>query len=93
VPAEQAPLLARPYYEAGNPGPIVSALAHVPELLDSCMPFLGTAFGPTALPARIKELVVVRTSSLLGCRYCAETHSVVAQIGRASCRERVSDIV
>jgi AhpD family alkylhydroperoxidase len=76
--ADQAPLLARPYYEAGDPGPIVAALAHVPELLDRCLPFLDTTFGPTALPAPTKERVILRTSALMGCRYCVETHSVVA---------------
>ena len=78
VGADQAPLLARPYYEAGDPGPIVAALAHVPELLDACLPFLGAAFGPTAVPARSKELVILRTSALLACRYCVEAHSVAA---------------
>lgn len=78
VGADQAPLLARPYYEAGDPGPVVAALAHVPELLDACLPFLGVVFGPTALPARTKELVILRTSAVLSCRYCVETHSVAA---------------
>jgi dTDP-L-rhamnose 4-epimerase len=78
VAADQAPLLARPYYEAGDPGPIAAALAHVPELLDACLPFLATVFGPTALPARTKEMVILRTSALLGCRYCVESHSVAA---------------
>lgn len=78
VDSAQAPLLARPYYEAGHPGPIVAALAHVPELLEACMPFLGAVFGPTALPARTKELVILRTSARLRCRYCVEAHSVVA---------------
>lgn len=78
VHADQAPLLARPYYQSGDPGPIVAALAHVPELLEVCAPFLGVAFGPTALPARTKELVILRTSARLACRYCVEAHSVVA---------------
>jgi AhpD family alkylhydroperoxidase len=78
VDPDQAPLLARPFYEAGDPGPIVAALAHVPELLEVCVPFLAVVYGPGALPARAKELVVLRTSALLGCRYCVEAHCVVA---------------
>lgn len=78
VEAHQAPLLARPYYQSGDPGPIVAALAHVPELLEVAAPFLGTVYGPTALPGRTKELVILRTSARLACRYCAEAHSVVA---------------
>lgn len=75
---DQAPLLARPYYEGGDPGPIVAALAHVPELLEACLPFLGVVFGPTALPGRTKEMVILRTSARLSCRYCVEAHSVAA---------------
>jgi AhpD family alkylhydroperoxidase len=78
VRVDQAPLLARPYYEAGDPGPIVAALAHVPELLEACLPFLGVVFGPTALAGRTKELVILRTSARLSCRYCVEAHSVAA---------------
>lgn len=79
VGAEQAPLLARPYYLGGDPGPIVAALAHVPELLEVAMPFIGVALGPSAMEARAKELAIVRTSALLGCRYCVEAHTPVAR--------------
>lgn len=78
ITADQAPLLARPCYAAGDPGPLVAALAHVPELLEVCLPFLGVVFGPSAVASRTKELVVLRTSALLRCRYCVEAHSVVA---------------
>jgi AhpD family alkylhydroperoxidase len=79
ITAEQAPLLARPYFANGNPGPIVAALAHVPELLEVTMPFLDAALGPSAVDARTKELVILRTSAVLGCRYCTQTHTVVAR--------------
>ena len=75
----QAPLLARPYYAEGDPGPIVAVLAQVPEMLVVAMPFLGTVLGPSALPARTKELVILRTSARAACRYCVETHTVVAR--------------
>lgn len=74
----QVPLLARPYYGGGDPGPIVGALAQVPELLVTAMPFIGTALGPSALDLRTKEIVIVRTSALAGCRYCMQSHAVVA---------------
>jgi AhpD family alkylhydroperoxidase len=79
ITAEQAPLLARPYFANGDPGPIVAALAHVPELLEVTMPFLDAALGPSAVDARTKELVILRTSAVLGCRYCSQTHTVVAR--------------
>lgn len=74
----QAPLLARRYYAQGDPGPLVTSLAHVPELLEVALPFFGTTLGPSALSWRIKELVIVRVSALARCRYCLQTHTAVA---------------
>ena len=79
IEADQAPLLARPYYARGDPGPIVAALAQVPEMLDVTMPFFGTVLGPSAVPARTKELVILRTSARADCRYCVDSHTVVAR--------------
>ncbi|HZJ51873.1 MAG TPA: hypothetical protein VFF07_13770 [Actinomycetota bacterium] len=45
IDSSQAPLLARPYYQDSDPGPIVAALAHVPEVLDSAMPVLAAMCG------------------------------------------------
>jgi AhpD family alkylhydroperoxidase len=87
IEAEQAPLLARPYYANGDPGPIVAALAHVPELLEVTMPFLDVALGPSAVDGRTKELVILRTSAMLGCRYCTQTHTVVARNSGLSVEE------
>jgi AhpD family alkylhydroperoxidase len=76
--AGQAPLTAQAHYAEGDPGPIVAALAHVPEVLDVALPFIGTVLGPSALDLRTKEIVILRTSALLRCRYCVETHQAVA---------------
>lgn len=78
IEAGQVPLTARPYFAAGHPGPLVAALAQVPELLAVAMPFLGAALGPSGLDLRTKEIVVVRTSALAGCRFCVQSHAVVA---------------
>jgi AhpD family alkylhydroperoxidase len=76
--AEDAPLLARPYFADGLPGPITRSLAHVPELLDVTLHFVGAALAPSALDARTKEIVILRASAVMECRYCVATHSVVA---------------
>ena len=79
VAAEQAPLLARPYYsDDGQASPIVRALAQVPELLEVAMPFISRVFGPTSVDLRTKEIVVLRVSANNGCRYCVDTHTVAA---------------
>lgn len=77
--AEQAPLLARPYFADGDPGPMVSALAQVPELLEVAMPFLGRTLAPSSIPARTKEIVILRTSVVQSCRYCTDSHTPAAR--------------
>lgn len=76
--ASSAPLTARRHYAGGDPGPLVAALAAVPELLEVALPFLSTVLGASALDIRTKEIVIVRTSALLRCGYCVDGHSVVA---------------
>jgi AhpD family alkylhydroperoxidase len=77
--ADGAPLTAAPYYAAdGSASPVIRALAQVPELLEVTAPFVSRLFGPTSVDARTKELVVLRVSARMGCRYCVETHTVVA---------------
>lgn len=76
--ADDAPMLAQPYYAGGDPGPITRALAHVPELLEVTLPFIGAALGASAIDLRTKEIVILRTSAVLGCDYCVQTHAVVA---------------
>ena len=77
--AERAPLLARPYYEGGDPGPIAAALANVPELMEVAMPFLGVVYGPTSVAPRLKEIVILAVSAANGCRYCTTAHTGVAR--------------
>lgn len=78
VDAADAPLLARPYFADGLPSPITRSLAQVPELLDVTLPFIGAALGASALDERTKEIVILRASAVMECRYCVTTHSVVA---------------
>lgn len=87
VDREQAPLLARRFYGDGPASPITTSLAQVPELLEVALPFVGAALAPGSLGAREKELAILRTSALLECRYCVQTHAVVALDCGLSTRE------
>lgn len=79
IGAEQAPLLAKPYYgEDGSASPITRALAQVPELLEETLTFVDRVLGPTSVDERTKEIVILRVSALNGCRYCTDTHTVAA---------------
>ena len=78
VSAASAPLLARDLFAGGDPGPIAASLAQVPELLAPTLPFLGAVLGPSWIRLRDKEIVILRTSAVMGCRYCTQAHTVVA---------------
>jgi AhpD family alkylhydroperoxidase len=78
IDAGQAPLLVRRHFEGGDPGALVAALAHVPEICEVALPLFATVLGPTSLPVRLKEVVVLRTSVTGRCRFCVDSHTVVA---------------
>lgn len=79
IDAAAAPLPLRDVYRDGDPGPIVRALAQVPELCRVALPFVGTSLGPGGVPLRLKEIAILRTSANLGCCFCIDAHTVVAR--------------
>lgn len=87
VDGDQAPLLARPYFATGDPGPIIATVAQVPELLGPTAAFLGAVLGTSAIPTRTKEIVILRTSARASCRYCVDAHTVVARDAGLSVNE------
>ncbi len=74
---DNAPLSVRQYFSSST-GPLVGTLAQVPELLQVAMPFIAQSFGASALSMRHKEMIILLVSVLQGCRYCTQTHTVVA---------------
>ena len=78
IRAATAPLSTRELFADGDPGPIAASLAQVPELVDVALPFFGAALGPSSIALRPKELVILRTSALMQCRYCVAAHTPVA---------------
>jgi len=76
--AADAPLSVRDRFVNGDPGPITASLANVPELLQVSVPFIGRALGGVTVTPRTAEIVIVRSSALLRCRYCTLTHAAVA---------------
>ena len=66
------------FYANGDPGPIAASLALVPDLMEKILPFIGRALGASEIALRTKEIVILRASSIQACRYCTDTHSVIA---------------
>ena len=78
IRAETAPLSTRALFVDGDPGPIAASLAQVPELVEVALTFFGAALGPSSIALRPKELVILRTSAVMQCRYCVAAHTPVA---------------
>lgn len=76
--ASTAPLTAQSYFAGGDPGPIVAALANVPEMVGPTLGFVGAALGAGAVGVRWKEFAILRTSALQGCNYCVHAHTAVS---------------
>ena len=74
----QAPITTRSFYAEETASPLISSIAHVPELLLKGMPFIGQALGPSSISFRYKEIMVLRASAKLNCSYCTNTHTVVS---------------
>jgi AhpD family alkylhydroperoxidase len=76
--ADTAPLTTQQYFAGGDPGPIVAALATVPEMLGPTLGFVGAALGAGSIGVRAKEFAILRTSALQGCNYCIHAHTTAA---------------
>ncbi|GAC1418020.1 MAG: hypothetical protein NVSMB64_27760 [Candidatus Velthaea sp.] len=82
------PLLARPYLDPVSPSPVAGVIAHVPELLETAMPFFAAVYGPSALEDRLKEIVVLKISARNGCSYCTRVHDDIARAAGLGEEER-----
>ena len=76
---EEAPITIRKFFANGDPGPLLSTFAHVPELMLTALPFINATLGPSSIEIRTKELVILRASALQACAYCVNTHTFVAR--------------
>jgi AhpD family alkylhydroperoxidase len=75
---DHAPITVQHYFHGGDPGPIVAALATVPELVAPTLGFIGAALGQGSVGVRCKEFAILRTSMLQGCSYCIQAHTTVS---------------
>lgn len=77
---EEAPILARRWFRAdGGASPLTRSLATAPDVMETLMPFLGQILGESSLDLATKELAILRTSQLNGCRYCVAAHEPLAR--------------
>jgi AhpD family alkylhydroperoxidase len=75
-----APDSVKQIFANGDPGPIASSLAHIPDIMLTALPFIRATLGPSKIAdVRTKEIVILRASSVQQCKYCVNTHSFVAR--------------
>lgn len=82
VEKDQAPAEVRAIYEQleknlGIVPNVIKAMANSPGLLQGFMPFLGAVLSPSAVDAPLKELAILTTTKINGCKYCT-AHQTVA---------------
>jgi AhpD family alkylhydroperoxidase len=78
--AGSAPESVRLIFANGDPGPIASSLAHIPDLMMKTLAFVKSTLGPSDIAdVRTKEIVILRASAVQQCKYCVNTHSFVAR--------------
>lgn len=76
--ASTAPITVKEYFANGDPGPIVAALANVPEMVAPTLAFVSPALSAGSVGVRWKEFAILRTSALQGCSYCIHAHTAVS---------------
>ena len=58
---------------------VIKAIANSPGLLQGFMPFLGAVLSPSAVDAPLKELAILTTTKINGCKYCTAHHTVAGK--------------
>lgn len=76
---EAAAAVMAPFVEAGNDHNIFRTLAHHPDLMRRWLVFGNHVLAKSTLPARARELVILRVGRLCGCAYEWSQHVVIAR--------------
>jgi uncharacterized peroxidase-related enzyme len=58
---------------------VVKAMANSPKLLPGFLTLLGASLGPTEVDAPLKELAILTTSKINGCKYCTAHHTAAGR--------------
>jgi len=58
---------------------VVKAMANSPKLLPGFLTLLGATLGPTEVDTPLKELAILTTSKINGCRYCTAHHTAAGK--------------
>ncbi|MEM4658299.1 MAG: carboxymuconolactone decarboxylase family protein, partial [Candidatus Methanosuratincola sp.] len=82
VEKESAPPDVRAVYEQierkfGMVPNVLKAMAVSPGVFKGFVGFLGAVLGEDSIPAPLKELAILTTTKINGCRYCTAHHTML----------------
>ncbi len=82
----------RKIVERGNIPNMYRVFAHRPWLLSTMDAHFAAVMGSGTVPVRLKELLAIQTSLENECRYCASSHTVLAERTGAT-KEQVAQLL
>jgi uncharacterized peroxidase-related enzyme len=79
VTPELAALYDKAFAQRGNVPNMFRVMAHRPEIFATMQAHFGAVLNTGTVPAKLKELIIVRTSQLNDTPYCLASHTILAR--------------
>src|ERR1039458_2005104 len=79
VSPEIAALYDNAFAQRGNVPNMFRVMAHRPEIFTTMMAHFAAVLTTGTVPARLKELIIVRTSQVNATPYCLASHTILAK--------------
>ena len=79
VTQEMAALYDKAFAQRGNVPNMFRVMAHRPEIFTTMMAHFAAVLNTGTVPAKLKELIIVRTSQVNETPYCLASHTILAK--------------
>jgi len=79
VTPEMAALYDKVFAQRGNVPNMFRVMAHRPEIFSTMQAHFGAVLSTGTVPAKLKELIIVRTSQVNETPYCLASHTILAR--------------
>jgi uncharacterized peroxidase-related enzyme len=79
VPPDIAALFDKVFAQRGNVPNMFRVMAHRPEIFSTLQAHFAAVLNTGAVPTKLKELIIVRTSQVNETPYCLASHTILAR--------------
>jgi uncharacterized peroxidase-related enzyme len=79
VTPEMAAIYDKVFAQRGNVPNMFRVMAHRPEIFSTMQAHFGAILNTGTVPAKLKELIIVRTSQVNETPYCLASHTILAR--------------